>query len=66
MHLGFKHIRKRILLINEPEPECNKNSFKLHLNMDIETSQLILLLRTFQIRALMLLKSIAPGSTLSS
>ena len=42
---------------------CNKNSFRLHLNIDIETSQLILLLRTFQIRAFMLLKDFAPGST---
>ena len=36
------------------------------MNIDIETSQLILLPRTFQIRALMLLKFFAPGSTLSS
>ena len=39
----------------------NKNSFKLHLNIDIETSQLILILRTFQIRALMLLKVFCTG-----
>ena len=44
----------------------NKNSFRLHLNTDIETSPLILLLRTFQTRALMLAKVFAPGSTLSS
>ena len=34
-------------------------------NIDIETSQLILLLGTCQIRLLMLLKVFAPGSTLS-
>ena len=39
----------------------NKNSFKLHLNIDIETSQLILLLKAFQIRALMLLKVLHHG-----
>ena len=44
---------------------CNKNSFILLLDIDIETSQLILLLRTFQIRALMLLNVFAPESILS-
>ena len=42
-----------------------KNSFSSHLNIDIETSQLNLLVRTFQIRALILLKVFAPWSTLS-
>ena len=59
--MGLETIWDNLTLIHS----AIKIVFSLHLNIDIETSQLNLLVRTFQIRALMLLKVFAPGSTLN-